>query len=77
MNGGWQNDDWDWTPAKGAPGELFTPEGQIKATGAFWRNLTHRTHTTPEQRSMMRIGTYLIVGVVGFIALAIIISAVL
>ena len=75
MSGGWQNDDWDWTPASGAPGELYTPEGRIKASGAFWRNLTRRAHTTPEQQSMVRIGSYLVVGVIGFIVLAVLISA--
>ena len=76
-SGGWQNDDWDWTPATGQPGELYTPEGKIKASRVFWRNLRNRDRSTPEQRSMMRIGGYIVVGSLGFIVLAIAISAIL
>lgn len=76
MSGGQPGDDWDWTPASGAPGELFTPEGQIKATGVFWRNWIKRVRQTPEQRSMVHIGLYIVVGALGFIVLAIALSAI-
>ena len=76
-SGGWQNDDWDWTTATEQHGKLYTPEGQIKASGVFWRNLRNRDHSTPEQRAMMRVGGYIVVGALGFVVLAIVISAVL
>lgn len=77
MNGGWQNDDWDWTPASGSRGESYTPELQTKATGVFWRNRAERTGSVPEQRSMMRIGSYVMVGAAGFVVLAASLSVIL
>jgi hypothetical protein len=35
------NDELDWQPATSRPGELFTVEGRIRATGAAARNLAN------------------------------------
>jgi hypothetical protein len=32
----------DWTPATSGPGEIHTPEGRIRSTGAFVRDLRNR-----------------------------------
>ena len=32
----------DWTPATSEPGEIHTPEGRIRSTGAFVRGLRNR-----------------------------------
>jgi hypothetical protein len=36
------NHSADWQPATSEAGELYTPEGQIAATGAFARGLKRR-----------------------------------
>jgi hypothetical protein len=44
----------EWEPAASKPGEVFTPEGQIAAAGAFGRGLTNKDpRLAPYRRSMM------------------------
>ena len=47
----------DWQPATSRPGELFTIEGQIRASGVFLRGLkNHDPRLRPYRRSMWRTG---------------------
>jgi hypothetical protein len=58
----------DWQPATSEPGELFTPEGRIRAAGAFARGLQSRDpRLVAYRRSMRRVGAA-IVAVGGFAA---------
>jgi len=51
------SDPGDWQPATSAPGELYTPEGQIKAVGAFARGLKDPNPRRRRYRnSMIRTG---------------------
>lgn len=44
-----------WEPATSKPGEVFTPEGQIKMYGAAARGLTNRDpRLKPYRRQMWR-----------------------
>jgi hypothetical protein len=46
-------DESEWSPATSRPGELFTIEGRIRATGAFWRNAKRNDpRSLPYRRSM-------------------------
>jgi hypothetical protein len=66
--------DHDWQPNEAKPGEMYTPEGQIKAAGAFARGLTHadprgRTY----RRQMQRTGLmFVAVAVAVVIAVALV-----
>ena len=56
--------DRDWQPNEAAPGEMYTPEGQIKAAGALARGLAHpdprgRTY----RRQMQRTGLLFVAAV--------------
>jgi hypothetical protein len=54
-------DDADWQPGTSRPGELFTVEGRIRATGAFARGLRNRDPRLRDyRRSMIRIGMTII-----------------
>ena len=76
MNGGHQNDDWQ--PATSAPGELYTPEGQIRAAGAFARGITRGdSRNRAYRRSMMRSAAMVIAMGVALIVVIAVISAVL
>jgi hypothetical protein len=35
---GGSSDDDAWSAATSRPGEIYTVEGRIRATGVFWRN---------------------------------------
>lgn len=53
MNGG--NDDDSWQPATSAPGELYTPEGQIRAAASISRGFRNNDpRIRPYRRSMNR-----------------------
>jgi len=61
----------DWQPATSEPGELFTPEGRIRAAGAFGRGLQNRDpRRKAYRRSMMGVGGIVIVigGVIALVA---------
>jgi hypothetical protein len=51
----------DWQPATSKPGEVFTPEGQIKMAGAAARGLMNNSPRARKyQRSMMRPALYVL-----------------
>jgi hypothetical protein len=51
----------DWQPATSKPGEVFTPEGQIKMAGAAARGLMNNNPRARKyQRSMMRPALYVL-----------------
>jgi hypothetical protein len=59
----------DWQPATSEPGELFTPEGRIRAAGALGRGLQNRDpRLKAYRRSMMRVGG-IVIAIGGVIAL--------
>ena len=72
MNGGHPDDSWQ--PATSSPGELYTPEGSIRATGNFWRNLK-RGRRTREQRAMVRTGGWIVLIGIPVIVLIAIVSS--
>ena len=68
------NDELDWQPATSRPGELFTVEGRIRATGAAARNLANDDPRLRRfQWSMVKTG----LAVLGFGLAAIILVAVI
>ena len=70
--------DDDWQPATSKPGELFTVEGQIRATGAFWRGLARGDRRNRNyQRSMMRSAAMVVAMGTALIVVIALISAVL
>jgi len=76
MNGGPHDDDWQ--PATSKPGELYTPEGQIRAAGAFARGLVRGdTRNSAYRRSMMRSAAMVIAMAIGLIVVIALVSAVL
>jgi hypothetical protein len=67
----------DWQPATSEPGELFTPEGRIRAAGAFGRGLQNRDpRLKAYRRSMMRVGG-IVVAIGAAIAVIALVAAVL
>jgi hypothetical protein len=68
----------DWQPATSQPGELLTPAGQIKATGAFMRNLKNRDPRGKRYRCSMQWTALAFVGfAVALVALVAMLQAVL
>ena len=75
MSGG--HDDDTWQPATSAPGELYTPEGQIRAAGSFWRGLRRDDPGTRHyRRSMYRPALAFIGLAVAFVAIVSVLRAV-
>ena len=71
------NADDDWQPATSAPGELYTPEGQIRSYRNLARGLVDKDRRRkPFRRSMQRTALLLIAIAVGFVAVVIILQAV-
>ena len=51
----------EWQPATSRPGEIYTVEGQIAATGAFARGLKGRyRHASKSHRSTLRRGVVIV-----------------
>ncbi len=70
-------DDGEWTPAFSEPGEIFTPEGQIKQAGAFARGLTNQDPRLKPYRRQMWATAFGIIGVgIALIALAAVLTAI-
>jgi hypothetical protein len=68
----------DWQPAKARPGELYTAEGQSRATWALLRGLRDReARSKAYRRSMIRLGL-LVLGLVVLViaAVAVVVSLV-
>lgn len=75
MNGGQQHDDWQ--PATSKPGELYTPEGQIRAAGAFARGLVRGdSRNRAYRRSMVRSALMVVAMGVALIVVIALVSAV-
>jgi hypothetical protein len=71
------SDPDEWTPATSKPGEVFTPEGQIKLAGAFARGLMNKDPRARKyQRSMMRPGLVVLGIAVGFVVAVILLTAI-
>ena len=69
--------DDEWSPATSAPGEIFTPEGQIKQAGAFARGLKNDDpRAKAYRRSMMKPGL-VIVGLAVGLMIALMVGAIL
>lgn len=78
MSGGHQNTHDDWQPATSAPGELYTPEGQIRMTEAFWRGLTRGDpRNRSYRRDMMRSAAMVIAMAIAVVVVIALVSAVL
>jgi hypothetical protein len=68
----------DWQPATSRPGELFTPEGQVRSVGAFARGLRSRDPRLREyRRSMRRVAFAFLGGLVAAFAVVIAVAALL
>lgn len=64
------HDQDDWQPATSQPGELYTPEGQIRSARNFASGLfTKDPRRKKYRRQMMRIA-------LGFLALAVVVVVV-
>ena len=63
-----------WQPNEAEPGELYTPEGQIKAAGAFARGLVHADpRGRAYRRQMQRTGfTIMIVAIAVLVAIVLV-----
>jgi hypothetical protein len=56
--------DGGWQPNEAKPGEMYTPEGRIKAAGAFARGLKNTDPRTKRYRRQMQRTGLLFVAVV-------------
>ncbi len=75
MNGG--DDDDTWQPATSAPGELYTFEGQLKASRSFLRGLRRDDPGTRHyRRSMYRPALAFIGLAVAFVVIVSVLRAV-
>jgi hypothetical protein len=75
MNGGHPDDDWQ--PATSAPGELFTPEGQIRAARSFWRGMRRNDPGTRRYRRSMYGPALVFIGIgIAFVVIASVLQAV-
>lgn len=64
----------EWTPATSKPGEVFTPEGNIRLWGAFARGATNDDpRLKPYRRQMWRTGLSIVVlGLALIVAIAVV-----
>jgi hypothetical protein len=67
----------DWQPATSQPGELYTPEGQIRAWGAAARGLKNDDPRAKKyRRSMQRTGLLIAAGAIALVACIAVLTAV-
>lgn len=65
-----QSSEDDWSAATSRPGEIYTVEGRIRATGTFWRNAKRGDpRLRPYRRAMW--GMSLVFGTLIVVAVAI------
>ena len=70
--------DDEWQPATSEPGQAYTPEGQIKAVGAFMRGLHDpNPRAAAYRRAGIRMGLKVMAGGIALVALLMVITAVL
>ena len=71
------NPDDGWQPATSRPGELYTPEGQIRSTRNFVQGLTSKDpRQKAYRRPMQRAALFMIAGALAFVGLVILLQAV-
>lgn len=70
------NDELDWQPATSLPGEIYTVEGRIRATGVMARNLANDDPRLRRfQRSMVKTGLAVLgIGLAAIVLVAVIAS---
>ncbi len=70
------NGDDDWQPATSAPGELYTPAGQIRSTRNFVRGLVDKDPRQKAYRRPMQRAALLVLAVaVGFVLIVVLLQA--
>jgi hypothetical protein len=70
------NEQEDWQPNWAKPGEMYTPEGRIKAAGAFARGLKNTDPRTKRyRRQMQRTGLLIIAAAVAVIVAVSLVTA--
>jgi hypothetical protein len=71
------NEDEEWNQATSSPGEIFTPEGQIKQAGQFARGLTNDDpRLKPYRRQMWRTGlTIVAIGIAAIVLVSVLAAA--
>ena len=71
------SDENDWSPATSRPGEIFTVEGQIRATGTLARGLKNRDpRGRAYRRSMQRVALWCVASAVGVVVIVGLVSAI-
>lgn len=69
-----RNDD-DWQPATSEPGELYTFEGRLRATGHFFRRLkSDEPRALEYRRTIGHTGWYFVAAAVAVPLIAILLS---
>ena len=72
-----QNPDDGWQPATSRPGELYTPEGQIRSTRNFVQGLTSKDPRQKAYRRPMQRAALLVIAFAAvFVAVVILLQAV-
>ena len=72
-----RRDGEEWSPATSAPGEIFTPEGQIKQYGALARGLKNEDpRLKPYRRQMWGTGLAVIGIGIAVVVLAAVLTAI-
>ena len=67
----------DWSPATSRPGEMYTVEGRIRATGALARGLKNRDpRGRAYRRSMQRVALWCVASAVGVVVIVGLVSAI-
>jgi hypothetical protein len=70
--------DEEWQPATSEPGQVYTPEGQIKAVGAFMRGLHDpNPRVAVYRRAGIRMGLMVMAGGIALVALIAVVDALL
>ena len=68
--------DDDWQPATSAPGELYTPAGQIRSTRNFVRGLVDKDPRQKAYRRPMQRAAALVVAIaVGLVLIVVLLQA--
>ena len=71
------SDENDWSPATSRPGEIFTVEGQIRATGTLARGLKNRDpRGRAYRRSMQRVALWCVATAVALVVVAALVSTI-
>lgn len=63
-------DESDWSPATSRPGEIYTVEGRIRATGTFARNFVNRDPRGKAYRRSMALMSLVFLAIAAVVVLA-------